>query len=495
MAESVASMVVRMLVATWPEGMPRGAVTRFCEEYGVSRAWFYKVRALARDNGAVQATQRTRPVPRVSPTKIPAEVEELAVRVRKELADGGWDYGPISVHDRMVKLNMPAPSRATLARIFDAHGMVVPQPQKRPRSSFQRFTYADPNGCWQLDGTEVDLAGDAVAVALQVEDDHSRKILGSLACESENAKDAWKVTERAILKHGIPQRFLTDNGLALNPSRRGYLGLLTGNLQALGVQTIASSPYKPTTCGKNERLHSTLKRWLAARPAPVDLAALQVLLEQFELLYNTERGHQSLVGRCTPQQAWDATPKAAVPALPGQLPRHPSRTALSLAAARQLTAGPGTAVHSATVNPKGRLATHGLTIQLGSRHAGQPLLAVREADQLRVFQPLTGELVRTLTLIKDQQHYGPEPVTGPRVQHAKVGEHGQVAAFKVVIHIGSEHIGRTLLAVLDNQQIQILNPNDGAVLRELTVEPNRRYYGSGRPRGKRLPRLAAGGTS
>lgn len=248
-------MAVRVLVATWPEDVPRGAVTAFCAEHGVSRAWFYKVRKRALEGGALAATQPARPVPKTSPNKISAAVEELAVRVRKELAEEGWDCGPISVHDRLVRLGLPAPSRATLARIFTARGMVVPEPKKRPRASYQRFVYPEPNAMWQLDGTEVVLAdGTTKAMVLQVEDDHSRKILGSLACPSENAEDAWKVTELAISRHGVPQRFLTDNGSAFNSTRRGYLGLLSGKLQALGVNTIASTPGRPTTCGKNERL-------------------------------------------------------------------------------------------------------------------------------------------------------------------------------------------------------------------------------------------------
>src|SRR4051812_31481690 len=124
MAESAASMSVRMLVATWPEGLPRGVVTEFCKEHGVSRAWFYKVRQLAARHGPVAATQRSRPVPQTSPAQVPAAVVELAIRVRKELAEEGWDCGPISVHDRMLRLGLPTPSRATLARIFTRHGMV-----------------------------------------------------------------------------------------------------------------------------------------------------------------------------------------------------------------------------------------------------------------------------------------------------------------------------------------------------------------------------------
>lgn len=481
-------MAVRMLVATWPEGAPRGAVTAFCAEHGVSRAWFYKVRRLAVADGVLAATQRARPVPRTNPRKIAPEVEELAVRVRKELADEGWDCGPISVHDQLVRLGLPAPSRATLARIFTARGLVVAQPQKRPRSSYQRFAYPDPNGLWQLDGTEVVLADGTKAMVMQVEDDHSRRILASRACPSENAEDAWAVTELAISRHGVPQRFLTDNGLAFNASRRGYVGFLSGKLQALGVNTIASSPRHPRTCGKNERLHSTFKKWLEARPAAADLPQLQVLLEQFEPAYNTTRGHQSLVKRCTPQQAWDATPKAAAPALPGRRPRHPpTRGAASLSG----TAKDGTLVRPIQVGARGILRIQGITVNLGLHHprGHGELIAVLSDTDLHLFRTDTGDLLRTITLTEGQQYYGPAPTAGPQVRLAKVTASGQLRAFDVTIHVGSEHIGRHLRTVQEGNQIHIYDPTNGSLLRELTLEPGRTYYGSGRPRGKRLPRL------
>ena len=38
--------------------------------------------------------------------------------------------------------------------------------------------------------------------------------------------------------HGVPQRLLTDNGPAFNPSRRGRIGQLVEHAHALGVETI-----------------------------------------------------------------------------------------------------------------------------------------------------------------------------------------------------------------------------------------------------------------
>ncbi len=111
----------------------------------------------------------------------------------------------------------------------------------------------------------------------------------------------------------MPQRLLSDNGAALNPSRRGYIGQLVQHARALGVEAITGKPYKPTTQGKNERFHQTLFRYLDKQPLADTLAGLQAQVDAFDHIYNTERPHQGLPGRVTPLTAWEATPKADAP--------------------------------------------------------------------------------------------------------------------------------------------------------------------------------------
>ena len=119
--------------------------------------------------------------------------------------------------------------------------------------------------------------------------------------------------DKAVAAHGVPQRLLSDNGAALNPSRRGQLGQLVVHVMSLGVEPITGKPYKPTTQGKNERFHQTLFRYLDKQPLAASLAELQAQVDTFDLIYNTERPHQGLPGRVTPQTAWEATPKTEAP--------------------------------------------------------------------------------------------------------------------------------------------------------------------------------------
>ena len=83
-------------------------------------------------------------------------------------------------------------------------------------------------------------------------------------------RHAIAVFDKAVAAHGVPQRLLSDNGVALNPSRRGYVGQLVAHVVALGVEAITGKPYKPTTQGKNERFHQTLFRYLDKQPLADD---------------------------------------------------------------------------------------------------------------------------------------------------------------------------------------------------------------------------------
>ncbi len=80
----------------------------------------------------------------------------------------------------------------------------------------------------------------------------------SHATRGETSGAAIIVFDKVVAAQGVSQRLLTDNGSALNPTRQGFSGRLVDHVRALGVEAITGKPYKPTTQGKNERLHQTL---------------------------------------------------------------------------------------------------------------------------------------------------------------------------------------------------------------------------------------------
>ncbi len=136
-------------------------------------------------------------------------------------------------------------------------------------------------------------------------DDHSRLFLASEAYSTVRAADVVDVFRRAAAVHGAPASLLCDNGAVFTATpRRGRVALQI-ELERLGIAAKNSRPYHPQTCGKVERLHQTLKRYLDRQaPAPT-LAALQAQLDSFLRYYNTIRPHRALGGR-TPLQAYSA---------------------------------------------------------------------------------------------------------------------------------------------------------------------------------------------
>jgi transposase InsO family protein len=272
------------------------------------------LRNRAKDEGQAAVLEPRTRRPKSSPSEFSDGVKEQAIGVRAALEQSGLDHGPISVHEKMRTMGLAqVPSTASLARIFREAGVARVEPKKKPRSSWRRFVYPAPNACWQLDGTEYVLSGGRTCVILQLIDDHFRYAVGSHVAWGETAEAAIAVFDKAVANHGVPQRLLSDNGAALNPTRRGHHGRLVAHVGTLGVEAITGKPYKPTTQGKNERFHQTLFRYLDKQPLAESLEQLQAQVDEFDHIYNTERPHQGLPGRVTPLTAWEATAKADPP--------------------------------------------------------------------------------------------------------------------------------------------------------------------------------------
>lgn len=381
---------VRLAISQWPKDAPRGAVTTFCVEHGISRKSFYELRKRVKVDGPAAVLEPRSRRPRASPSKLTEEVKEQALQVRTALEASGLDHGPISVHDKMHVMGLDqVPSIASLARIFREAGVARLEPKKKPRSAWRRFVYPSPNACWQLDATEYVLTGGRKCVIFQLIDDHSRYAVASHVAWTETAKDAIVVFDKAVGAHGVPQRLLSDNGAALNPSRRGFLGQLVKHVTSLGTEAITGKPYKPTTQGKNERFHQTLFRYLDKQPLADTLADLQAQVDAFDQIYNTERPHQGLPGRVTPQMAWEATQKAEAPR------PKPEPPLLVPAVARRFRPAPTdlpAGTRTKRLSSAGTFRLAGVTYIVGGPHGFQHVLIITDGDKITVAD-LDGEIL------------------------------------------------------------------------------------------------------
>ena len=85
---------VRLAISQWPEDAPRGAVSTFCDEHGISRKSFYELRKRALVEGPAAVLEPKSRRPRSSPSKLTEEVKVQAVQVRAALEASGLEPRP-----------------------------------------------------------------------------------------------------------------------------------------------------------------------------------------------------------------------------------------------------------------------------------------------------------------------------------------------------------------------------------------------------------------
>lgn len=278
-------------------------------EYGLSRRWVQKLvaRYLAEGERAFEPRSKR---PRSNPRRIPDVLEDEIVEMRKYLGEEGLDAGAATIAYHLTERNGTAPSVSTIWRVLSRRGFVTPQPHKRPRSSWMRFEADQPNERWQADITHVPLGDGTLVEVFNQLDDHSRFVVGSDAREVFRAVDVVDCFERATSIYGTPASYLTDNAALFTGRYRGRSWVaLERQLVARGVRQSRARPYHPQTCGKVERYHQTLKRFLEKRTPPESVAELQHDLDIFREYYNEFRPHRAL-GGATPAKAF-AAPKAS----------------------------------------------------------------------------------------------------------------------------------------------------------------------------------------
>lgn len=359
------------------EGRSAGEVA---QAHGISRSWIYELIARYRAGGYDALEPRCRR-PRSCTHETPIEVVQAIVGLRCQLVAEGHDAGAATIAYHLAKRMDGVPCRATIWRILKRQGLITPQPQKRPRSSLIRFEADLPNETWQTDITHWRLAAGEHVEILNFIDDHSRLFLASEAYPTTKAQDVVDSFHKATSLHGLPASLLTDNGAVFTASPRRGKVLLQSELERLGIASKNSRPYHPQTCGKIERLHQTLKRYLAKQKPATTITQLQEQLDAFVHYYNDIRPHRALDGR-TPLQAYSARIKAKPANGASRAPTH-------------------FRVRQDTVDQHGKVSVRYMSklykIGLGRAHKGRTIKLLIADQQIRVID-LNGQLIRELTL-------------------------------------------------------------------------------------------------
>ena len=229
------------------------SVAELAEAHGIHRSWIYKLVARYRAEGEAGLAPRSRR-PRSSPTATPTELEDEIVLLRKQLAEEGLDAGAVTIHWHLGRRHDDVPSVSSIWRVLKRRGFVVPQPKKRPRSSFIRFAAELPNETWQSDMTHWALGDGSPVEIVNFIDDHSRLCVASVALAVTKATDVAEIFIAAAQRHGTPAAVLTDNGCIYTAAHRGRQGSDGDPARDPGSHLQALEPLSPPNLRQDRAL-------------------------------------------------------------------------------------------------------------------------------------------------------------------------------------------------------------------------------------------------
>jgi transposase InsO family protein len=368
-----------VITAVLIEGRSQSQVAR---DYGVSQSWISRLIARYTLEGDAAFEPRSRR-PHTSPTRLPQATIDLIVALRTELTGKGLDAGPHTIAWHLQHHHRLDVSVASISRHLHAAGLIQPSPHKRPKSSYIRFAAEQPNERWQADFTHWWLTRGNHAEILCWIDDHSRYAISVTAHMRITTPIVVDEFTKATQRHGIPYSTLTDNGMVFTTrlaGGRGGRNRFEHELRRLNIHQINSTPNHPTTCGKVERFHQTLKKWLTHQPRATTLTELQTQLDAFVDEYNHRRPHRSLPHNATPATIYNNRPKAD--------PATRIDTHNRVRTDRIDQAG------SITLRHNGRLHHIGI----GRIHYRTRVLILVQDFNITIINAATGEVLRELTL-------------------------------------------------------------------------------------------------
>jgi transposase InsO family protein len=268
-------------------------VTDVARRLGVSRqtvhTWLHRY-----GNGGMADLADRSSRPHRSPRQVPAELEVAIITMRR--AHPAW--GPRRIRVELDRAGVdPVPARSTVYRILVRNNLVDPQRRRRRREDYRRWERTRSMELWQMDVMgRVKLAdGTELSVVTGI-DDHSRFCVSALLVPKATARPVCSALTLSMGIHGIPDAVLTDNGKVFT----GRFGVTKTEVlfdricRENGVRHLLTAPYSPTTTGKIERLHKTMRAEFFTDTVCDTIEQLQAALDGWVVHYNTERPHQGI---------------------------------------------------------------------------------------------------------------------------------------------------------------------------------------------------------
>ncbi|MGH8571267.1 MAG: DDE-type integrase/transposase/recombinase, partial [Gammaproteobacteria bacterium] len=245
------------------------------------------------------------PRPRVVAPRTPAEVLELALRLKRERPE----RTAAQVREIMLAAGGPAPGLRTLQTHLARAGLNVRADGRAAGKVYGRFEASERNELWTgdgLHGPRLAGAGARRAVLLAFIDDHSRLLVGWRWGTGEDVFRLEAALRSGLLARGVPEAILVDRGSAFVSSQ------LLRACAVLGVKLVHASPRAATTKGKIERFFRTVRdQFLVEVDDGVEIAELNRLFSAWLVVVYHRRVHSE-----TGQAPLERFETAGAPVLP-----------------------------------------------------------------------------------------------------------------------------------------------------------------------------------
>ena len=222
-------------------------------------------------------------------------------------ANAGW--GPRTILSKLRRELDEPPSRSSIYRCLVRHHLIDPKPRRRRLKDYKRWERSRAMELWQMDvmGGVLLQDGTELKVVTGI-DDHSRFCVIAKLVRRATARPVCDGLIEGLSRHGLPEQILTDNGkvftgrLARKPTQVLFDRICLNN----GIRHILTAPYSPTTTGKIERLHKTIRKEFLQGRSFSSIEHAQTELDAWVGDYNLEREHQA-IGDVAPIRRFELT--------------------------------------------------------------------------------------------------------------------------------------------------------------------------------------------
>jgi hypothetical protein len=171
---------------------------------------------------------------------------------------------------------------------------------------------------WQMDVMGGVFCGDGTELKIVTGvDDHSRFCIAAGVVARATSKAVCEVLLGALRTYGVPDEVLTDNGKVFTGRYGAHPTevLFDRILREHGVAHRLTAPRSPTTTGKIERFHQSLRREFLDGKVFGSIEQAQRELDAWVGDYNEARPHQSLE-MATPAERFRLRPQLERPQIP-----------------------------------------------------------------------------------------------------------------------------------------------------------------------------------